>query len=140
MYVITLAVLAVKTKKNGIIQWKPLNVITLGQIQTGSNNRPIMKSKWASTWIKFERVIWDLVNLDKFDSITRMIALSVIPLSPTHYKCLVCSRNTQQKFEVEPLLNFFYFCKNYFQEGWGESVICMTETDSNIFDEGKIRQ
>jgi hypothetical protein len=43
-----------------IIQWKPLNGITLGQRQIDSNNRLIIISESGSAYIKYERVVWDL--------------------------------------------------------------------------------
>jgi hypothetical protein len=43
-----------------LIQWRPLNGITLGQRQTDSNNRLILISGSALTYIRYERVIWEL--------------------------------------------------------------------------------
>ena len=43
-----------------IEQWKLPNGITLGQRETDSNNRMIILSQFALTYIRYERVIWDL--------------------------------------------------------------------------------
>ncbi len=69
------------TKKNTyVIQWAPLNGITLGQRETDSNNGLFLTShstkhtlgrKWKS----------GIFQVDKFDPINRLIPLSVIPLS-----------------------------------------------------------
>jgi hypothetical protein len=43
-----------------LIQWKPLNGITLGRRQTDSNNGPIIISKKALIYTMYEKVIWDI--------------------------------------------------------------------------------
>ncbi len=64
------------------IQWTPLNRITLGQTITDPINRMIKISQWASTYFRYERVIWDL------SVCIHLIPLSVIPLSV--FKSLTC--------------------------------------------------
>ncbi len=63
----------------------PLNGITLGQTLTDPINRMITISKLASTYVGYERLNWDLVSMDKFDSINRLIPLTVVTLSGAHF-------------------------------------------------------
>jgi hypothetical protein len=49
-----------KCSKKKKLQWKPLNGITLGQRQIDSNNRLILIGGSASTYIGYDKVIWDL--------------------------------------------------------------------------------
>ena len=60
--------------------WKPLNVITLGQTETDSNNRIITISK-RRLGIKES---FYLFNLDQFDHINRLITLPIIALIDLH--------------------------------------------------------
>ena len=69
------------------LQWMTLNGITLCQIITYPINRMILISKWASTYVRYDRVIWDFLNLDNSDSINQLIPLSVIPLSSISNFC-----------------------------------------------------
>ena len=62
----------------------PLNGITLGQTITDTINRMITISKLASTFVRYERLILELVSLYKFDTINRLKSLSVIPFSSAH--------------------------------------------------------
>ncbi len=76
VHVLKLSRKAWKGHNSNSVQWKPLNRITLGQWQTYSYNWVIIISEWASTYIRYERVervIWDLVSLDKFVSIHLLI-------------------------------------------------------------------
>jgi hypothetical protein len=45
------------------LEWNLLNGMTLGQRQTNFNNRQIVIGKLASTNIRYEKVIWDLLYL-----------------------------------------------------------------------------
>jgi hypothetical protein len=67
-----------------LVRWGLHNGITLVQRQTDSNNRLMIK---VSIW--YERVIWDLVKIDQFDSFNRLITLYVIPLSGTYCICFL---------------------------------------------------
>jgi hypothetical protein len=42
------------------LQWASLNGITLGQTLTDPINEVILVSEWASTYIRYDIVIWDL--------------------------------------------------------------------------------
>jgi hypothetical protein len=67
-----------------LVQWKPLNVITLGQRESDNINQMITIS--SCLLIQSDRLlgIWALLNLGQFDHINRMITLSVITLSGLH--------------------------------------------------------
>ncbi len=43
-----------------LIQWKPLNGITLGQREIDSNSRMMLIRELASTFIRYEKEIWVL--------------------------------------------------------------------------------
>jgi hypothetical protein len=62
------------------LQWKPLNVITLGQRHIDSNNRLIIISEWTSTYIKYERVV---CNLSIWIILIPLTDWSYYPWSPT---------------------------------------------------------
>jgi hypothetical protein len=49
----------ISTKLN-LVQWKPLNGITLGQRQLDFNDCLIIISNWASVCIRCETIIWDM--------------------------------------------------------------------------------
>ena len=66
------------------IQWKPLNVITLGQMESDNFNRMITITDCLLIQKGCLLVIWDLLNQGQFDHINRMITLSVITLSGLH--------------------------------------------------------
>jgi hypothetical protein len=66
------------------VQWKPLNVITLGQRESENINRMITISDCLLIQSDCLLVILDLINLGKFDHINRVITLSVITLSGLH--------------------------------------------------------
>ncbi len=51
------------------IEFRLLNEITLWQRQTDLNNRPRIRSELASAYIRYERVILELVNLNIIDLI-----------------------------------------------------------------------
>ncbi len=58
----------------------PLNGITLGQIITDPINWTITITEWASTYVGYERLIWNLVILDQFDSINQNDAIIHDPI------------------------------------------------------------
>ncbi len=62
------------------LQWNMLNMLTMGQIQTDSNNRLTIKSKLASSYLTWYECNMGLVNQDKFDPINRFIPLFAITL------------------------------------------------------------
>ena len=57
------------------VQWKPINVITLG-LRESDNNK-----QWPTATKYLLLVIWDLINLEQFYDSNQMITLSVITLS-----------------------------------------------------------
>ncbi len=63
------------------LQWKPLDVSTLGQRESDNINQMITISDCPLIQKGCLLVIWDLLNLGQFDHINRMIILSVITLS-----------------------------------------------------------
>jgi hypothetical protein len=67
-----------------VLQWKPLNVITLGQMESDNINRMITITDCLLIQKGCLLVIWDLLNLGQFDHINQMITLSVITLSGLH--------------------------------------------------------
>jgi hypothetical protein len=67
------------------VQWKPLNLITLGQRESDDINRMITISDLPLIKSTYLLVMLDLVNLRQFDHINIMITLSVITLSGLHY-------------------------------------------------------
>ncbi len=81
---------------------KPLNCIILGQRQTDFNYGLIIISEWVSTYIKYDRGFWDFFNVDKFDRITQLITLSVIPWSGAQ-STSYCLRHTES-FQLNHLL------------------------------------
>jgi hypothetical protein len=62
----------------------PLNGITLGQAISDPFNRMIPITEHMSYKRMLLRGTRDLINLSHFDSIIRMIPLTVIPLSGAH--------------------------------------------------------
>jgi hypothetical protein len=70
-----------------MVQWSPLNGITLGQAITDPFNQMIPITKHMSYKRMLLRGIQDLINLSDFDPIIRMIPLTVILLSGAH--CIV---------------------------------------------------
>ena len=66
-----------------LVQWLPLNGITLGLTKTD----PINLIYLFLIQSMLLRVIWDLFNVVQFDPITRMISLTVIPFSAAHCTC-----------------------------------------------------
>jgi hypothetical protein len=70
-----------------MVQWTPLNGITLGQAITDPFNQMIPITKHMSYKRMLLRGIQDLINLSDFDPIIRMIPLTVILLSGAH--CII---------------------------------------------------
>ena len=62
------------------IQWKPLNVITLGQRETDIINRLITWTKQALRLIDWKNAKWASNNFELIDHINQMIALTMITL------------------------------------------------------------
>jgi hypothetical protein len=87
------------------MQWKPLNVITLGQRESDNINRMITISDRLLIQSACLLVIWDLLNLRHFDHINRMITLSVITLSGLHCNLLL-TVDTFKYCCVLPVLHF----------------------------------
>jgi hypothetical protein len=51
------------------MQWKPLNVNTMGQTGSDNINKIITRSDLVLIQLTYLTVIWDLVNLSQFDQI-----------------------------------------------------------------------
>ncbi len=62
---------------------------TFGQTVTDFINRMITIIKFNHIQSKLLRDIWNLVKLGQFDSINRLILLTVIPLSDAHFSSLM---------------------------------------------------
>ena len=76
-----------------LIQWKPFNVITLGQRETDNINRMITISKLTRHQHKVKTSELGQDNLGKFDHNKRMITLSVITLSGFHCIIIAVSKD-----------------------------------------------
>ncbi len=63
-----------------LTQWKPLDVITLGQRESDNINQMITISDCHLLQNSSSLIIWDSVNLGLFDHINRMLTLLVITL------------------------------------------------------------
>ncbi len=64
-----------------MLQWKSLNVITLGESESDNISQMIIKSDLLLIQSTKLTVLWDLINLGSFDPINQMKTLWVIPLS-----------------------------------------------------------
>ena len=66
------------------MQWKRLNMISLGQRKSDNINWMVAISNCLLIRSACLVVIWDLLNLGQFDHINWMITLSMITLSGSH--------------------------------------------------------
>ena len=73
-----------KKVRSFLLQWTPLNGITLGQTITDPFNQMISITEHMSYKRILLRGIRDLINLSDFDHIILMIPLTLIPLSGAH--------------------------------------------------------
>jgi hypothetical protein len=86
-------------ERKRLLQWTPLNGITLGQTIINPFNRMIPITEHMSYNRMLLRGMRDLINQSHFDPIIRMIPLTVIPLSGAH--CTTLSFDKQICFKID---------------------------------------
>ena len=91
----------------------------MGQIITDPINQMITISELASAYVGYEILIWDLVSMDKFDSINRLIPLPMIPLNGTH--CITATETPCKIFHARSHRIYKLFGFNRVNFGYNDS-------------------
>jgi hypothetical protein len=103
---ITLSVITLSGLHCINIQWKPLNVITLGQMESDNINQMITITNCLLIQKSCLLFIWDLVSMGQFDHSIHKITLSVITLSGLHCVSTYLCRRPRNNLKLIILNNW----------------------------------